>query len=255
MAYTRTFWGNGEAPYINATNLNNIESGIFNNDAAITVNTGSIASNLSKINTNTSNISTNAAGIATNADNIQTNADNIAQNTADIAALGGVDLSTKADVTYVDSENAIQNSTIADKADSSYVDSYNATQDNAIALKADTTYVDTQDDLKLNAANPVYTGTLYGATANISDTLLLASEQYQIMGEGTDLTIEHRNPLNAAFTIKANSKELALFPDGLFWGGVGVVVGNASDTNVGGIKIAVSGTDCYITTDGSTPGP
>jgi len=36
MAYTKTTWANGIAPAINATNLNNIETGIFNNDAAIT---------------------------------------------------------------------------------------------------------------------------------------------------------------------------------------------------------------------------
>ena len=33
MAYTKTTWQNDQAPAINATNLNKIEQGIFDNDA------------------------------------------------------------------------------------------------------------------------------------------------------------------------------------------------------------------------------
>lgn len=36
MTYTKTNWVNDQAPAINATNLNKIENGIFNNDAIIT---------------------------------------------------------------------------------------------------------------------------------------------------------------------------------------------------------------------------
>ena len=36
MSYTKTNWVNDQAPAINATNLNKIENGIFNNDAIIT---------------------------------------------------------------------------------------------------------------------------------------------------------------------------------------------------------------------------
>jgi hypothetical protein len=36
MAYTKTTWVNGQAPAINATNLNNIETGIYNNDIGVT---------------------------------------------------------------------------------------------------------------------------------------------------------------------------------------------------------------------------
>ena len=35
MAYTKTTWQNDQAPAINATNLNHIETGIFDNDALI----------------------------------------------------------------------------------------------------------------------------------------------------------------------------------------------------------------------------
>lgn len=35
MAYTKTTWVNNQAPAINADNLNKIEDGIFNNDAAV----------------------------------------------------------------------------------------------------------------------------------------------------------------------------------------------------------------------------
>jgi len=36
MSYTKTTWQNDQAPAINATNLNHIETGIFNNDAMLT---------------------------------------------------------------------------------------------------------------------------------------------------------------------------------------------------------------------------
>lgn len=45
MAYTKTVWVNNQAPAINADNLNKIEQGIFDNDAAIT-NTNSTVANL-----------------------------------------------------------------------------------------------------------------------------------------------------------------------------------------------------------------
>ena len=45
MAYTKTVWVNNQAPAINADNLNKIEDGIFNNDAAIT-NANSTVANL-----------------------------------------------------------------------------------------------------------------------------------------------------------------------------------------------------------------
>ena len=42
MAYTKTNWNNNTAPYINATNLNKIEQGIYDNDTAITKTTNII---------------------------------------------------------------------------------------------------------------------------------------------------------------------------------------------------------------------
>ena len=36
MSYIKTNWQNDQAPAINATNLNKIEDGIYNNDALIT---------------------------------------------------------------------------------------------------------------------------------------------------------------------------------------------------------------------------
>jgi len=57
-------------------------------------------------------------------------------------------LDLKADKTYVDSQNASQDITIASKADKTYVDSQNSAQDSTIALKADKTYVDSQNSLQ-----------------------------------------------------------------------------------------------------------
>ena len=42
MAYTKTNWVNNQAPAINADNLNKIEDGIFDNDAAIATTNGRI---------------------------------------------------------------------------------------------------------------------------------------------------------------------------------------------------------------------
>ena len=54
-------------------------------------------------------------------------------------------LDLKADLSYVNSQNAAQDLVIAAKANTSYVDSQNAAQDAVIALKADKTYVDFQN--------------------------------------------------------------------------------------------------------------
>jgi len=59
-------------------------------------------------------------------------------------------IAAKANTSYVDSQNAAQDAVIALKADKTYVDSQNAAQDAVIALKADKTYVDAQDTLKAN---------------------------------------------------------------------------------------------------------
>ena len=42
MSYTKTNWNNNTAPYINNTNLNHIEQGIYDNDTAITKTTNVI---------------------------------------------------------------------------------------------------------------------------------------------------------------------------------------------------------------------
>ena len=85
---------------------------------------------------------------------------------ADIIALGipaqdtVVDISSKADITYVDSQDALKadktyvDSQDALKADKTYVDSQDALKADLadLALKADITYVDSQDALKADKA-------------------------------------------------------------------------------------------------------
>ena len=46
MAYEKTVWVNGQAPYINANNMNKIEQGIYDNSVAI----GDISTALDSIN-------------------------------------------------------------------------------------------------------------------------------------------------------------------------------------------------------------
>ncbi len=53
-------------------------------------------------------------------------------------------ISSKADKIYVDNQNALQDTTIASKADKSYVDSENTKQNEVITTKASTSYVDTE---------------------------------------------------------------------------------------------------------------
>lgn len=43
MAYTKTVWKNGQAPALNETNMNKIENGIYNNDAAIATLNSAVA--------------------------------------------------------------------------------------------------------------------------------------------------------------------------------------------------------------------
>lgn len=49
MSYTKTQWVNDQAPAINATNLNKIEQGIYDNDSAIATNTTNISTNTTNI--------------------------------------------------------------------------------------------------------------------------------------------------------------------------------------------------------------
>jgi hypothetical protein len=53
MAYTKTTWVNSSAPPINATNLNKIEDGIFDNDSAITTLDGTVSTLSSDFETHT----------------------------------------------------------------------------------------------------------------------------------------------------------------------------------------------------------
>lgn len=58
MTYTKTVWVNGSAPAINATNLNKIEDGIFDNNAEITIVSGTVSTLVSSLATVSSSVST-----------------------------------------------------------------------------------------------------------------------------------------------------------------------------------------------------
>lgn len=58
MTYTKTVWVNSSAPAINATNLNKIENGIFDNDAEITIVSGTVSTLISSLSTVSSSVST-----------------------------------------------------------------------------------------------------------------------------------------------------------------------------------------------------
>lgn len=62
-------------------------------------------------------------------------------------------INQKADTTYVDSQNGAQDAVIATKASTAYVDGQNAAQDTVIATKASTTYVNSQNAIQDNRLN------------------------------------------------------------------------------------------------------
>ena len=100
---------------------------------------------------NTADIATNAAGIASNDAELADHESRIAANTQGISFVD----QNKAEKTYVDQQNAAQDSVIADKADKSYVDSENNDQDSVISTKADKsdTYTKAQIDVLIAEAS------------------------------------------------------------------------------------------------------
>lgn len=58
MAYSKTTWINGASPAINATNLNKIETGIYDIDAIVTDHTSTLANLSSTVGSHTTSIST-----------------------------------------------------------------------------------------------------------------------------------------------------------------------------------------------------
>ncbi len=83
MAYNKTLWVDDSIPYINATNLNNIENGIATNSTDIADNTLAIADNSAKVGISPQQ----AADItANNAKISYTDAALVAQHTADISS-------------------------------------------------------------------------------------------------------------------------------------------------------------------------
>ncbi len=93
-----------------------------------------------------------SVGDSSDINNLQTRQiTGLAAGTNDTDAVNVAQLITKADITYVDSENNAQNTVIATKADITYVDSENNAQNTVIATKADITYVDSEN----NAQNTV----------------------------------------------------------------------------------------------------
>ena len=100
-----------------------------------------------------------------------TKAEQDAIDTAQDAAIG-----TKADTSYVDSENADQDAVIATKADKSYVDSENAAQDSVIDTKADKTYVDSENASQQSQIDQ-NAGDISDNASNIADNAAKNDEQ------------------------------------------------------------------------------
>jgi hypothetical protein len=65
MAYVKTTWVNSSAPPINATNLNKIEDGIFDNDSAITTLDGTVSALSGTVSTLSNDFETHTTVSAT----------------------------------------------------------------------------------------------------------------------------------------------------------------------------------------------
>ena len=131
------------------------------------------------------------------------------------------DLATKADVTYVDTQDAALTAAIADKADTTYVDTGLATKadqattytktevDTAVSTKSDTTYVDTQD-AALSTAIAAKADTTYVDTQDTVLTTAIAAKADSattLAGYGiTDAMTS--TAINTALDLKANTADL-----------------------------------------------
>ena len=106
---------------------------------------------------NKTDIATNAAGIASNDADIASNASDISNNASAISAQGNAinantDYIKDVEVIAVNNQREIEGLD-ASKADKSYVDSQNSAQNSEIASKADKTYVDSQDANKADKSD------------------------------------------------------------------------------------------------------
>ena len=132
-----------------ANDISQLQADVAKNKTDIAANASGIATNASGISNNASAISAQGSAINANTDYIK-NVEAIAVNNE--REIAGLDAS-KADKSYVDSQNSAQNSAIASKADKSYVDSQNSAQNSVIATKADKSYVDSQDASKADKSD------------------------------------------------------------------------------------------------------
>lgn len=87
MAYSKTTWINGASPAINATNLNKIETGIYELDAVVTDHTSTLASLSSTVGSHTTSISTLNTTTAGHESRLDTAEDSIASLQGDVTAI------------------------------------------------------------------------------------------------------------------------------------------------------------------------
>ena len=87
MAYSKTTWINGASPAINATNLNKIETGIYDLDATVTDHTSTLASLSSTVGSHTTSISILGTTTSLHEDRIETAEDDIASLQEDVTAI------------------------------------------------------------------------------------------------------------------------------------------------------------------------
>uniref|UniRef100_UPI00148F771A YadA-like family protein n=1 Tax=Acinetobacter sp. SA01 TaxID=1862567 RepID=UPI00148F771A len=143
--------------------------------------------------------------IATKADTTYVNAQNALQNQV---------IATKADTIYVNAQNALQDQVIATKANTTYVNAQNALQDQVIATKADTTYVNAQNALQdqviATKANTTYVNDLYTSQnqtiASKADKAYVDQRDNQVLASANGYTNSRVNDLEKTFS--QESREL-----------------------------------------------
>lgn len=205
---------NADAISANADAISTLQGQVGSNDS----DTGSLSSRVSQNETDIgslqSSVSANTSAIATKADQSYVNTQNSAQDTV---------IDQKADKSYVNSENNAQNTVInqkadksyvdtglGNKADKSYVDSKNNAQDSVINDKADKSYVDAQIDAIPEGAiySPGTNLNLSGTTFNVDTTLtgLNDVETTAVSFRGANFEVVNSGQLN--LIIKFNGSEI-----------------------------------------------
>ena len=299
MAYTKTTWINNSAPYLNATNLNKIEDGIFNNDAVLnnkadvtyvdSENTAQDNAIALKLDIDNPTFTGNLTGQFAFFDSIYLNTWTVSGTELGNFTIGRqgstgkIQIQPNAPLLTLTDSNGLQwdgkivaiaedvEPSLGNPAENGYFLSSQtdgtrswidlstggttAAWGSISGTLSDQTDLDNALFAKLPTEDPVFTGRLGGPEINCTETRVGGGMTFKAL-DGSVKLVNYNSDSIVHMDIATDSLPLAMTSTGITYDSKNVVVEDAyaTDTVGGTIKIAVVGTDCYITTDGSTPG-